>query len=286
MSLDTLLEHTGAVAGPSDAVLASGASRLAAAIVASRDERAVRRSRRTRLRLLAAVTAAAAAGVVAVPILSVNDAAPSSRAEAATVLRLAAQAAGEQDGGWPNAKYWHTVSHYTRNNGPSVRRQIWIGHWTRGVLDDPGAGGGLRPLAPGGEFVADTYRNWDGLYALPTDTAELESLLRHGHPAGQGRNDAQLVDTIAGLLRESPAPPALRRALYEIVANIQNIEFDGSVRDADGRPGASIRVEDMQLIIDTSDGRLLQQGDGDGAWVATYEEQGPSDTAPAPNRTS
>ena len=49
---------------------------------------------------------------------------------AAVVLRNAGKAAGEQQGGWPNAAYWSVTSVYKRD-GKTFHRDIWISHRRR-----------------------------------------------------------------------------------------------------------------------------------------------------------
>jgi hypothetical protein len=278
MDLDTLLHDTAPVPAPSTEVLAAGRGVLDAAIPAS-IALANRRRQMRRRAAVAALAAAAAVVLVALPTISFHHAAPGGSASAAGVLRLAAQAAGEQPGGWPDADYWHSVSHYSRGGSAPVLREVWWGHTHGGALVDPGVTDGVIPLPPA-QFVGGTYIDWDGLYALPTDPAQLEAVLGQGRTPNDPKRADHLLNTVAGLLRESPASPALRRALFQVIANTAGIEYSGRATDADGRTGAVVTGGDMELIIDTSDGQLLQLTEGN--LITTYEAQGPASIAPAP----
>ena len=108
--------------------------------------------------------------------------------------------------------------------------------------------------------------------------------------------------TIVGdLLRESPAPPALRRALWEVAATIPGVQLVGPVTDAAGRAGVAVERGRARYVLDPSDGRLLEESEGspsdanivqrDSAgnvigvqrryFRTTYLEQGPANSAPA-----
>jgi hypothetical protein len=105
------------------------------------------------------------------------------------------------------------VSNYERD-GQTITREIWISHHGTSVLRDPGVlalGPAMFP-AGGSEFTLDE------LYTLPTDPAKLAAALRSGiHGAGKD-DDSELFIIVGNLLRESPASPALRQALYEVAA--------------------------------------------------------------------
>lgn len=293
MDLDTLLHDTTAVPDPGPATLARARAAL--------DEEVRRASvptRRLRRPLVAALVAGAASVALVVgPTLDVGGVTPRVSAEAAQVLLAAGRAAGEQPGGWPDAAYW-----YSRSKGPDgTVREIWIGHRLPGVLRDGRVDAGVIPLEVARFPTGGSSVDWDGLYALPTEPAALERRLRDGiHGAGPD-DDSELFVIVGDLLRESPAPPALRRALWEVAARVPGVELLGPARDAEGRPGVAVRRNGSTYLLDPDDGRLLEESSGDpdappvverdatGAVVstrdsgfrATYLEQGPADTAPA-----
>lgn len=280
MTLDDLLNQTSSVPGPEDRVLTAARARLDTAVRNAPVSLASPRYSRRQRTSLALTAAAAAVAAVVVPAVSLGNQAPSARASAATVLREAAQAAGNQPGSWANASYWHSVSLYRRGGDRPVRREIWIGNDRPGVLKDPGVDcTGVIPLTEG-LFTGERVAGWAGLYELPTDPAALEAALRRGRGRGEGNDaDSELYSRVGDLLSESPAPPALRRALYEVAANVPGVELLGPLKDLDGRPGVGIQREgDRRLIIDATDGRLLQSTDRN--FTATFREQGPAETAP------
>jgi hypothetical protein len=212
------------------------------------------------------------------------------------VLRDAGKVAGEQPGGWPNAAYWSVTSVYERDS-KTYHRDIWISHHGNSVLEDDGVFGNMTPdnLGTYSSFpVGDSSLTWDQLYALPTDPAKLEPVLRSDiEGAGPGAT-AELFTVVGDLLRESPAPPALREAPYEVAAGIPGVKLLGHYKDALGRTGTAVQRDGETLVIDPQDGRLLADIDGDpttgkscgngcmeyGATYA-YVSEGPAASAPA-----
>jgi hypothetical protein len=312
MDLDTLLRDTASVADPTPRELLAGRAALdAATMISARRVVVVRRMKRRGLSL-AAILAAAACLVLVIgpmlnagpsPTIAIPTAEPSRSTPAASptadpvqdsqpvtlnlslVLFHAARAAGAQQGGWPDAAYWHTVSSHHQGTGPTLRRESWMGHKTPGVVEDPSAGGTMSlDVGNFGGF------SWDQLYALPTDSRALEAKLRATSLNGGRDDNSELFSLVGALLAESPAPPALRKALWEIAARIPHVTLVGAVKDSAGRPGVEIRRGDEGYILDPKDGRLLEQYEGTPEpvpeapggtnWRSTVLEQGPADSAP------
>jgi hypothetical protein len=106
--------------------------------------------------------------------------------------------------------------------------------------------------------------DWDGLDHLPTNVARLKTLLLAG---GSGR----AFDQIAYLLGESPARPALRAALYQVLAQLPGVQLKGAVKDSVGRTGTAIEFAQgnvypegdvmERLIIDPKTGLLLERAE-------------------------
>jgi hypothetical protein len=211
---------------------------------------------------------------------------PAEYVTAATLLRAAGDAAGAQPGGWPNAAYWHVTSVYGRS-GHTYHREIWVGHHAGGVLRDPGVAPGVIPLT--GPSLFGEGLTWDQLYALPIDPAKLGALLSNDvkgygpdpNPTGGVSAVQEEFVEIGDLLRESPASPALRKALYDVAAGIPGVRLVGNLKDATGRTGGGVERNGETLLIDPATGRLLADLEGN-AWDATYLTQGPASTAPAP----
>jgi hypothetical protein len=213
---------------------------------------------------------------------------PTEYVTAATLLRAAGKAAGAQPGGWPDAAYWDATSVYVRD-GHTYHREIWIGHHTGGVLRDPGVAPGVIPLTSPSEFGEGL--TWDQLYALPTDPARLGAVLSNEvkgygpdpNPTGGVSAVQEEFVEIGDLLRESPASPALRKALYEVAAGIPGVRLVGNLKDALGRTGVGVeRNGEETLLIDPATGQLLAELDPGGKGGTTYLTQGPASTAPAP----
>ena len=316
MDLDTLLRDSASVADPTPHDLATGRSALdAATMISARRVAWVRRAKRRGLGLSAILAAAASLVLIIGPMLNTGPRPKAARPAASPtvaptktqapanptvdrgrgtppltlnvslVLYQAGAAAGAQPGGWPDATYWHSVASYQQGSGPAHRREIWLGRTADGVLNDPGVSNGVIPLGP---TLFGPGLTWDELYALPTESRALERKLRAGiNGAGNG-DDAEMFVIVGDLLRESPAPPALRKALWEIAARVPGVTLVGAVKDSVGRAGVDIRRGDQGYILDPKDGRLLEEYQGitgpdmpaGTSGRGTYLEQGPVDSAP------
>jgi hypothetical protein len=282
--LDDLLARSGRVeAAPYD-VLSQARAVLHASINTAEGDRGVSwggvHRRGGRKLALIGLVAAGVAAVITVPAVVIGSFHPGVDAQAAAVLRAAARSAAAQSGGWPDAKYWHVASSYVRD-GHTYRRDIWIAHHGVSVLYDRGLGNGIDPrvisLGEDGRFdAAGVQLTWDQLYSLPTDPDKLASVLR----SDGASSDTTMFNAVADLLRETPAPPSLRRALYEVAATIPSIQPGGQVTDSRGRTGTAIECGSERLVIDTATGQLLEDTQGD--WVGTYITQGPAARAPQP----
>lgn len=79
------------------------------------------------------------------------------------------------------------------------------------------------------------------------------------------------------------------------MAKVPGVALVGAVKDSSGRSGIAIRRGDQSYVVDPGDGRLLEESKGISKatpeapsvarWRATYLEQGPAETAPAPTPT-
>jgi hypothetical protein len=291
-SLDELLSSTARVADITPAALHNGRAALESAIadLAQAESapqslhRPAQRPHKSKRGMFIATSVAAAAAVAAAATASVlsSHSSPSGNSNepkaaggaassnagnagnaginltAATVLRNAGKAAGEQQGGWPNAAYWYVTSVYERDS-KTYHRDIWIAHHGNGVLEDDGVFGSMTPDNLGTNFftVGGTDLTWEQLYALPTDPAKLEPVLQSDIKGAGPNPTAELYSVVGDLLRESPAPPALREALYEVAAGIPGVKLVGHYKDALGRTGTAVERDGETLVIDPSNGQLL-----------------------------
>jgi hypothetical protein len=281
MDLDTLLAETSHVDGPPATALSKGRAALEDASTAGRRRVvAIGRSRSRRTRRLVVSATAIAAAVAALLVVPTLGDRPGATAEAAQVLLDAGSAAGAQPGGWPDAAYWHSVSTYHQGDAAPRRREIWIGHRAMGVLKDGGVDQGVIPLEVGLFPAGGRGLSWDELYALPTEPGTLERDLRAGINGAGPDDDSELFVIVGDLLRESPAPPSLRKALWEVAARVPGVQLVGAVTDGAGRAGVAVERHGNWYVLDPSDGRLLEERSAD--WTGTYLEQGPADSAPQP----
>ncbi|MGH8961320.1 MAG: CU044_5270 family protein [Jatrophihabitantaceae bacterium] len=280
-TLDQLLADTAHVDDLPAALFARGLDELDAAIErhASLARVPIIRTPPHRKLRRGGLVAAAVAAVITIPIIAGGVLHPGDAA-AATVLRQAGHAAGTQPGGWPDDAYWHVTSTYVRD-GHTYQRDIWIAHHGEAFLLDRGLPGDPGVISLGASIfdAGAAQLTWDQLYALPTNPGELATALRRDAQGGGTSLDEELFAVAADLLRESPAPPALREALYDVAANTSGVHLKGKVTDPAGRIGTAVERDGETLIIDTATGQLLDDTQGDN-FSATYLSQGPTNSAP------
>jgi hypothetical protein len=309
MELETLLVRTAPVDDPAPAALAAAREPMTAE--AARLSSAL--ARRTRRRRRPAVLVAAAAVIGAAVVVVVPGS--SEPASARAVLLAAAEAAGEQPGDWQSAPYWRVVSQHRQgassgaiamatatavagtsdgartSDAPSLptdgRREAWIGHDRPGALSDTGlpgsAGQGVIGLDPASFNLGGEAVGWDGLFALTTDPELLGKQIRDNvrRTYGSRRVDSGTFVVVGDLLRESPAPPALRKALWQVAADVPDVELLGDRTDARGRRGVAVERDGTTYLFDPTTGALLEEREAAADYVSTYLEQGPADSAPA-----
>lgn len=291
MDLDTLLRETRDVPDASPAVLSTAragldASTGAASLRVAATRRALDRRRKRRVVLGALVGVAASAALVLAPTFDLVGRGPGGTASATETLLRAAEAAGDQQEAWTDAPYWHSVSEYQDPGGRGdtvYEREIWLSRDGVGILVDQGVKDGETVgLGPARFPAGEGALTWDELDALPTDPVVLDEQLRAGIGETHDEDDALFV-MVGDLLRESPASPELRRALWEVTARIPGITLVGDVTDAAGRPGVAVARGIQQYVLDPEDGRFLEEtlDQGETVYRSTLIEQGPAETAPA-----
>jgi hypothetical protein len=226
---------------------------------------------------LGGIAVAACAALITVPVI-ISTGGSGAEASAATLLRAAGNAAAQQPGGWPDAAYWDVVSVY-KQGWQTRQREIWVSHHGTSVLRDGGVSAGVLPLGPGEFPAGGTALSWDELYTLPTDPGQLTATLQADIKGAGPDPQSELFTIVGDLLRESPAPPALRKALFDVAAGIPGVHLTGKVTDELGRTGTGVTRGDETLVIDPADGALL--ADTESGWTATYVRQGPASSAPA-----
>ncbi|RYV51640.1 hypothetical protein [Pengzhenrongella frigida] len=195
------------------------------------------------------------------------------------------------DPGWPDAPYWHTIWESTDAAGEVERMEFWAGHTEPGLLvfdDDLANASGVGPGAWGNLLIDGAWVliGWDALYALPTEPVALEAVIRGSvePDRGVGTDDDKVVSMARDLLLRTPASPALRTALWTVMAAQPSSSVTPGVSDAAGRTGSLFEHTDalggtFVMVFDPVDGRLLEERGLDGAH-ATMVEEGPATDTP------
>ncbi|KLN33417.1 hypothetical protein FB00_17665 [Cellulosimicrobium funkei] len=219
------------------------------------------------------------------------------------------------DGGWPDAPYWHVRSESSGTDSTGAAshevRDSWSGNDRPGVVTVEGSPDDDFSFGPRGwgNLLIDGERvmiGWDGLYALPTEPAQLEQLLRASVEPDRGAGSAEdkVFDMARSLLVDSPAPPALRDALWTIMTGLPTSTPLGEVTDSLGRTGEgvqrSLQGQTDRLVYDPVEHRVLEssheldpgvleemeaQGQLEGVILSvsgrtTYLEEGPAEDTP------
>jgi hypothetical protein len=103
------------------------------------------------------------------------------------------------------------------------------------------------------------------LATLTTDPQELLAVIEEREIVGGPPGDWETFAIVGDLLRETYAPPALRAALYEVAANLPDVEYLGPVEDAVGRPGLAVASTHdgirREMIFDPETAQLLGEND-------------------------
>ncbi|QAY64651.1 hypothetical protein ET495_17230 [Xylanimonas allomyrinae] len=195
-------------------------------------------------------------------------------------------------GGWPDAAYWHvtttSVNTTTAGTTTTEHRESWYGRTDPSlvVVDgnlDPDALIATGPASWGRIDIdgVDTILRWDVLPVLPTDPAALGALLvQNVHPEqGVGTSDDKVFQSALDLLSGSPAPVALRDALWQVMTTLPGSTVDDAAQDSTGRAGVAVeRTIDGQVVravYDTAGRRLLE------SWTRTLGTGEPDGTGAA-----
>jgi hypothetical protein len=214
--------------------------------------------------------------VIAMPS---SPAAPATAS--ATVLDQAAQAAGSQPGGWPNAQYWYTEDQYTCG-GQLYTDKVWLSRHGNGVIEKSGPkDGGSRcsgdlftaPIVGSNMFGPYT---WSQLYTLPTDPAKLKPELMADFQSGTDQQ--ALFEDVEILLTDTPTPPAIRQALFKVDASIPGVKVIGRYTDPLGRTGTVLQLGHVTMVVDPSSGVVFDETN-DGSTVM-FVTQGPATSEP------
>jgi hypothetical protein len=236
-------------------------------------------------------TAVAAGTALALVVAGGVARGPKGDLAAADALRDAARVAAARPdlGRLTPGRFWYarSVSAWMATNGDQppwsvrqeVAREFWVGadgsgrirerygkaefltpqdrrNWEKAGRPDLGEGQVSDERFGAGEDTAgSTVGTYDDLLALPTDPGKLYDYF-HKQADGHSRGtDVEMFVLVSDVLRETPAPPALQAALYEVAARIPGVELVGPTTDRTGRPGTGIAKADhegarLMLIFD------------------------------------
>jgi hypothetical protein len=237
---------------------------------------------------VAAAGAATAATVIAMPSSPAGPAGSSTGPSviapttltAATVLGQAAQAAGER-AGWPNAQYWYSEDQYMCG-GHLYTDKTWLWRHGNGVLEKTGPRNNTDSVCSSDLFTApiiDSYKfgpyTWSQLYTLPTDPAKLKPELMADFGQGGGLT---LFEDIEFVLVDTPAPPAVRAALFKVDARIPGVKVVGRYTDPLGRTGIALRLGRSTIIVDPASGAVID--DTESGSTVMYVTQRPAASEP------
>jgi hypothetical protein len=236
--------------------------------------------------VVVAAGAAAAAAVITMPSTAGPAGSTGHMARApihltaAAVLDQAAHAAGAQ-ASWPDTQYWYFEHEYTCG-GQLYTAKVWISRHGNGVLEKTGPKNNTDPVCSSDLFtgpIIDSYKfgpyTWSQLYTLPTDPAKLKAKLMADFGQGSGPDLFAAVEIV---LVDSPAPPAVRSALFKVAASIPGIKVIGDYTDPLGRTGTALQIGPYGLVVDPTSGVVLDETDSGGA--STVVTQGPAASEP------
>lgn len=252
-----------------------------------------------------------AAVVVAVLAVVVGSTLATAPASAEGVLLKAASAAANQP--VEDGRYWYVHTTVIDPATVPFHREIWKsrdgvgdvlrdGFWAAERAKNNGSDTPdpsmitTQKLQTGDEPTPATFGDgvtvtWEELENLPTDAAELKSLLEEQMSrTGNENDDDALWSATTALLTESPASSELRRALWEVAATIPGVELLGQTTDSLEREGTAVKADFgdrypvVVIILDPNDGTVLERRtlgpDGQVIAGSTLIEQGPRDNAP------
>ena len=258
--LTALREYRADEPGPTAAETAAARTALLAAI-----EAGPARPGKTSRRFWLPAAAAAAAGLAVTGLIvssgPAGRARPTATVDAAFVLHQAARSAARQEPA--SGRYFFTESEYVSRaveavpvrrghgritkvrqifywDGPALRR-YWLGDNIPGLLEDPGAVAGPVKMPPGVPISGAGALTWAQVRHLPTAPQSLRRIVAGlARRAGEQPRPVAEFRVISELLFESPAPPRLRGALYDLAATLPGVRLVRGAHDLVGRAATEV----------------------------------------------
>jgi hypothetical protein len=143
----------------------------------------------------------------------------------------------------------------------SVIRQEWLAGDSSGrqVIKQPGCvqqGRIVQNWPSGGNGINFDYFDWEG---LPTDPAAMEAAIVKQFEGGHANNAITFL-TATSVLNVA-APPAVRAAVFRMLATLPRVHYLGKVTDPLGRTGDTIALvqkpDDLVAMFDPKTGQVL-----------------------------
>jgi hypothetical protein len=143
----------------------------------------------------------------------------------------------------------------------SVIRQVWLASDSSGrqVINQPGCVQENRIVQTwprGGNGINFDYFAWEG---LPTKPADMEAAIVKRFEGGKP-NDA-ITFLIATSVLNVAAPPAVRAAVFRMLATLPDVRYLGKVTDPLGRTGDTIglvkKPDDLVAMFDPKTSQVL-----------------------------
>ncbi|MFG2127204.1 CU044_5270 family protein [Streptomyces sp. NPDC048751] len=219
-----------ALAPPEDTLVTIGGARQLAGEPSWTGERRGRGSRRRRVLIAMAAVATIAAGAVAYPVLDLGGKPTSTVSAASRFLNEMAEVSEDAQG--MQGKYWRVTAVTVKAGVP--REETWWADREGRTWRVDKNGKAYKWENHARWRVGDRRLTWPDLDELPTDPDALTARFP---------KDAELrFFQIVNLLDESPASPALRSALFRVVAEIPGVKLATGVKDSRGRSGTAITI--------------------------------------------
>jgi hypothetical protein len=165
-----------------------------------------------------------------------NDGSPDmSQARYVQAASPADEAAWRRDG---SPGVWKDVGQETSLADPVMVSDGWLLPLSTapGKLTAGSAGYGAQPFVVGDKFLSLRQ-----LQALPPDPARLKTLLLAGWSfySRVGTATSYLLQTVPAVL-EMPVTPAVRSALYKLLASLPGMQSIGAITDVAGQQGIAV----------------------------------------------
>lgn len=313
MTLDDVLTATREVAAPEPATIDRGQEAAMTAFHQDLAARARIARRKLRRGVLSGVAVLAAAAVIAAvaanpdpdtrPIPDVI-AAPKPQvvdvqyANASQIVNAAADASGRTGTVLGDAPYWKVMSEYQQKGGRNVdenstgRRTIWQGIDRPSVLADSQFGDEIVALPKSTLQVGGRSYTWREINDGALSSEQIRGLLTAGEMGtgdkpGRAPHEWYFFKQAGELLTETPASPAIRKAIWKELASVSGATTSGKVVDATGREGWNLTYAakgygTQRFIVDPESGAILQ-GETEmrgTTYRVTYLSAGPATSAP------